>query len=597
MHVPSFTCAYGRCETNWLQAGPIHITVHFPVAARELRAAAHNRAQFKARSWTVFFALIGTAWILWAMADYSGRMTPSFGAQVFAAQSWAAFVFAMMAVNATMDSISSEKREGTLGLLFLTHLTGFDVVIGKLASSMIQFALCLVATLPLLTMPVMLGGIQVWQVGHLAVSLINAMLFSASAGILASSLCVKRNSASSLGIVIVTLLGFVAPLLSYSLGRKGYSRDLVMLVDWLSPTYAQRLCQGALLGLQKYYFWTSVGIVFLISCSFLSIAAWVTPRAWQTRDRKPSRSRLRKTFSAFSDRTIGSRTPEGRALLDFNAYEWLAARQKSASFGAWRYMVGAILLAAACFLYARRFMEDGAALLLVCIPGAYFIQLNLKCRVGGHASHRFCEDRDNNAMELILSTPLTIPNIIQGEFGAIRRHFLSPMIILALVLFLGWFLCIGGVERLSSLFRPNSPPVYFQARAFAIVLCLVVFLFIDSLTLAWTHTWFALFTKTTHARSLGMLTALLGPVSIFAALLPAGLMRFFLNLDEPFYPILFTMAGFVLAGNLFLIHLFRKQLLNVERERLAMPAAPSREPFQAGPSLSPKRTALAVDNI
>ena len=38
-------------------------------------------------------------------------------------------------VRSTADCLSVEKREGTLGLLFLTDLKGYDVVLGKLATA------------------------------------------------------------------------------------------------------------------------------------------------------------------------------------------------------------------------------------------------------------------------------------------------------------------------------------------------------------------------------------------------------------------------------------------------------------------------------
>ena len=43
-----------------------------------------------------------------------------------------AFIFCLLAgVFLTADCLSEEKREGTLGLLFLTSLKGYDVVLGK----------------------------------------------------------------------------------------------------------------------------------------------------------------------------------------------------------------------------------------------------------------------------------------------------------------------------------------------------------------------------------------------------------------------------------------------------------------------------------
>ena len=44
----------------------------------------------------------------------------------------------------TADCVSSEKRDGTLGLLFLTDLKGYDVICGKLAANSVSvlYGLC-----------------------------------------------------------------------------------------------------------------------------------------------------------------------------------------------------------------------------------------------------------------------------------------------------------------------------------------------------------------------------------------------------------------------------------------------------------------------
>src|SRR6476660_7231396 len=53
----------------------------------------------------------------------------------------------------TADAISSELREGTLGLLFLTRIKWADVIAGKLASHGVPCILGLAALLPLLAIP------------------------------------------------------------------------------------------------------------------------------------------------------------------------------------------------------------------------------------------------------------------------------------------------------------------------------------------------------------------------------------------------------------------------------------------------------------
>src|SRR5207344_403152 len=59
----------------------------------------------------------------------------------------------------TSDSLSEERREGTLGLLFLTDLKGYDVVLGKLAAQFIHLGCALVAIIPAAALPLLFGGV------------------------------------------------------------------------------------------------------------------------------------------------------------------------------------------------------------------------------------------------------------------------------------------------------------------------------------------------------------------------------------------------------------------------------------------------------
>src|SRR5437762_1402481 len=99
-----------------------------PIVSRELRVAAKRRVTYRLR-WIV--ALVGGAGVL-AAAEMSGYSVQA-GQFVF----WNASVAMLLICAATgllltADAISREKREQTLGLLFLTRLTAADLVLGKL---------------------------------------------------------------------------------------------------------------------------------------------------------------------------------------------------------------------------------------------------------------------------------------------------------------------------------------------------------------------------------------------------------------------------------------------------------------------------------
>jgi ABC-type transport system involved in cytochrome c biogenesis permease component len=106
-----------------------------PVVERELRVAARRRGTYWSRLAAAVIGWAVAAWVLTA-ASAAGAQT---GAVVFNVLAALVFVYAALAgLLATADCLSEEKRDGTLGLLFLTDLKGYDVVFGKLASTSVK---------------------------------------------------------------------------------------------------------------------------------------------------------------------------------------------------------------------------------------------------------------------------------------------------------------------------------------------------------------------------------------------------------------------------------------------------------------------------
>ena len=59
----------------------------------------------------------------------------------------------------TADCLSEEKREGTLGLLFLTDLKGYDIVLGKIVAASVNWFFGLLALFPVLALSLLMGGV------------------------------------------------------------------------------------------------------------------------------------------------------------------------------------------------------------------------------------------------------------------------------------------------------------------------------------------------------------------------------------------------------------------------------------------------------
>ena len=85
------------------------------------------------------------------------------------------------------DCISRERREGTLGLLFMTGLRGPDIVVAKSVAHGLRALSLWVAVAPVLAIPFLLGGVS-WQEAMLSVTInSSAMCWALAVGVLGSA--------------------------------------------------------------------------------------------------------------------------------------------------------------------------------------------------------------------------------------------------------------------------------------------------------------------------------------------------------------------------------------------------------------------------
>src|SRR5579859_5392670 len=121
------------------------ITV-LPIVGRELRVAARRRGTYWSRVMVAMAAIIMGVILYFTFSQAPPR---ELGERLFYTVSWLAFLYCLVTgVRSTSDCLSEEKREGTLGLLFLTDLKGFDVVGGKLVATSLNAFYGLLSILP-----------------------------------------------------------------------------------------------------------------------------------------------------------------------------------------------------------------------------------------------------------------------------------------------------------------------------------------------------------------------------------------------------------------------------------------------------------------
>lgn len=115
------------------------------IISRELIVGARQKATHRAR----LFAGATTIGIFTVILLFTNSPVQFVGPTLFGIVYFILFLQAIFAgVRLTADCLSEEKREGTLGLLYLSGLRGAEIVLGKLAVRALRASYAMLATLP-----------------------------------------------------------------------------------------------------------------------------------------------------------------------------------------------------------------------------------------------------------------------------------------------------------------------------------------------------------------------------------------------------------------------------------------------------------------
>lgn len=140
-----------------------------PILAREWMVSPRRLSFYVQRATfvIVLFSLVCTAWALMAGIQQVRNLgdLSRFGSMVFQIVLPLELIVTMfLAAVAAASVVSQEKDRRTLILLLLTRLSSFEIVLGKLTSSLIGSANLVFAAFPLLLVISLLGGVSVSQV-------------------------------------------------------------------------------------------------------------------------------------------------------------------------------------------------------------------------------------------------------------------------------------------------------------------------------------------------------------------------------------------------------------------------------------------------
>lgn len=432
------------------------------VAERELRAAARRKGLYRLRWYTAVGFFVLFLWLGWATDAFKNR---SGGKDLFEVFSVLVFLYCLLVgATGTADCLSRERREGTLGLLFLTNLNSAEIIAGKLCSSILGAVYPLLAIFPILALPVLLGGIMPAQLGHTMLALLNAIFFAVTAGMVASAVSVRQFPAIALatGLALVGGLGVAG--LAEVLRHFGPSKTLASAVGACCPLttlLAADAAGGARLGM----FWWSLIAVPCWSWIGLGLVAWWVARTWRDR---PKRTFFWSGFSLgqrWSERSRAARKVFRTRLLGINPLFWLAGRARVSSSVFMALTVAIVLLA--ILVIGPLFEAAVPAGAISSVVGFTFgwgvATLALHALALYYAAfvaaQRLAEDRESGSLELILSTPTSVRTISRGLWLAFARRMFFPAVVVILAQgFLLWLVVLTTLMESPGDFPPGLTP-------------------------------------------------------------------------------------------------------------------------------------------
>jgi len=391
-----------------------------PIVDRELRVAARKRSTFWLRVVAALVSIvIGSALML--LARFGAFGTVTLGGVLFGILTYLALGAALSAgLFFTSDCLSEEKREGTLGFLFLTDLRGYDVAGGKLLATSLRGFFALLAIFPILAITLMMGGVTGVHFWQTTLALVNALFCSLAAGLFVSAISRDPQKAMAGTLVLLVLWLGGGPLADAILGAvKWHGFKPVFSVS--SPFYVFRTASAW----GQAPFWRGLLITQGIAWMLLALASVLVPRTWQ--ERRAARSPSSTSTWSYAWRYGGARRRIAlrRKLIGRNAVLWLACRERWQSLGLWiiaLLAVGMLLL-----------------LLLAGLPVLEFVVWNsvswvfvwvLYLWAASQACRFFIEARRSGLIELLLAAPVSVREIVDGQWRALLRMFGVPVVLL-----------------------------------------------------------------------------------------------------------------------------------------------------------------------
>lgn len=398
-----------------------------PIVVRELRAVSKRRFTYRLR---IAAAMLGAA-NLFLLGLFPIPPTLAGNAYFWVTSLLMALVCGGSGLILSADSVSREKREGTLGLLFLTRITGIDVILGKLTVALLTGGSIAFAALPFMAFSVCLGGVTVNQFWTMSLFLLFLLVYSVSLGIFVSTFFRRESVVSLVFCLAMAWPALATPvaLLKWKaippmLANFNPFYPALSLMDARGRWFPQNLVAGAL----TFQLFAVLGMI--------AVAGLLLP--WLARVKS-----VRKPLKIETTVVRKARSASRRAVLEINPVLWLSARENRP-----------LLLLG--LLVGLRFVLGFASLNPAETEIAYIALLALlpKTFVLWQATGMMAAERRSGFLEALLTTPIRASEVLEGKVRAIKRQIWPAALFALLVQWLTstrWWAASGEIPLSTTL--------------------------------------------------------------------------------------------------------------------------------------------------
>jgi ABC-type transport system involved in multi-copper enzyme maturation permease subunit len=407
----------------------------WPVILRELRAGS--------RRWTTYWLrLLAAGAVLAAIAywltqpRFASTSPARAGHEIFLLLHGVVLVAIWIIVPMlTADTLSREKREGTLGLLFLTNLSARAIVFAKGAAAGLLALTLWLSAVPIMTVPVLMGGVTSQEIIFSCAIALGSICCALAAGLMASA--VSRRGAGAVGLALTlsflahfVFCALVATCISQSWLKNNMinSAALYVFAAGIFTTwnlFAPSFAPGTMPAMTPPFIITVVLIPmfsFLLALIAACGAALILRSNWQDKPKSKRQTDTEKFFCSPVFLT-GVFRAWMRRSLERNPIGWLEKRRVTGRIMSWIWL--AIMISFSTTLaYGGSGMntrEFNPLMWMLLISIAYV------------AAGSFRRERETGALELILVTPLSERQILHGRLRGLWSQFLPTFVLWAAV--------------------------------------------------------------------------------------------------------------------------------------------------------------------